>query len=155
MAIQHNPIVSRYAAVYVAILGLLSLLIAGCQKEAALTPSPAKPLYTLPQGNHSYDQTIMQFYQTYHSLMLYRFDSVAYNYNVTGPLNPDLTMTMADTNAISSALDFLHANWLDLYPSAFCSRPCRTRYCCRRRSASRISFSGRSGIIPICRRSAA
>jgi len=118
MPIQHNPSVSKYFAACIAFLALVSLLTA-CQKEAALTASPAKPLYTLPQGNHSYDQSILQFYQNYHSLILYRFDSVAYGYNVTGPLNPQLAMRVADTNAISSALDFLHANWLDLYPEAF------------------------------------
>lgn len=115
MANQNSALLSKFAFAGIALLVMLT----ACQKEAALTPSPAHPFYSLPQGNHPYDQSIGQFYQNYHSYILYKFDSAAYNYNVTGPLNPELAMQVADTNDITAALDFLHAQWLDLYPTAF------------------------------------
>jgi hypothetical protein len=101
------------------ILAAILLTLTACHKEAALQPSSSNRLYTLPQGNHPYDQDIQQFYDTYHTVMLYKFDSMDYQYNITGPLNVYLYIKPADTSYIPAALDFIHTNWLDLYPSAF------------------------------------
>lgn len=90
-----------------------------CNKEAALQPSIPVSTDTLPQGDHSYDTTILQFYNTYHTAILYRFDSVDYNYNWTMALQAGLTVQVADTNDINLALQFLQTNWFGVYPNAF------------------------------------
>lgn len=98
---------------------LLVLLLGSCQKEAKLSPAPPNVFYTLPQGNHPYDQDILQFYNTYHTYILYKFDSSDFNYNITAPLDATLSARPADTNYIAQAMAFLHANWFDAYPPAF------------------------------------
>jgi hypothetical protein len=58
---------------------LLFLALAACtKKEAALTPSSSLA-YSLPQGNHDYDATIMDYYKKYGTYLLYKFtDKDAY-----------------------------------------------------------------------------
>lgn len=56
---------------------LLFFVTAGCKKEDALTPSSEKENvygdYTLPQGNHTYDADIVQLFQKYNTLFLYKY----------------------------------------------------------------------------------
>ena len=52
-------------------------LLASCWDEGELTPTPEPELiygkYTLPQGDHDYDDDIVEFYKQYTSLILYKF----------------------------------------------------------------------------------
>lgn len=91
-----------------------------CRKDGALSSSPdTNTFYTLPQGSHPYDTAIVSFYKKYNSFILYRFDSVDYNYNITGPVFSGLYMSPADTGDIAQALDYLQTNLFNLYPENF------------------------------------
>ena len=53
-------------------------LAAACHKEETLTPSESLA-YSLPQGSHDYDTTIMSYYNKYNTYLLYKFtDKDAY-----------------------------------------------------------------------------
>lgn len=59
--------------IFFAIIGLF--LWAGCADEDALTPlGVEEPFLSLPQGNHDYDQRIMDLYNDYGVSVFYRFE---------------------------------------------------------------------------------
>lgn len=73
------------------ILGLFFgclFLLTSCYDEGSLAPSPEPELiygkYTLPQGDHDYDDDIVEFYNKYSSLLLYKFTSKDFGWNPTG-----------------------------------------------------------------------
>jgi hypothetical protein len=98
------------------LLAIITVLFA-CNKEAALTADPAAPLYTLPQGNHSYDDTIMTHYKKYGSYILYRFTQGDYSYNYIDRKSD--SAFNANPAYIGTALRFFKTQLLDLYPEAF------------------------------------
>lgn len=63
------------------LLAFLLVVFTACRKENILTPSVEVPSYTLPQGNHSYDDSIVKFYQKYSCYILYRFSQTDFGYN--------------------------------------------------------------------------
>ncbi|WP_298710571.1 hypothetical protein [Chitinophaga sp.] len=63
------------------ILILAAMVMVACRKEAKLTPSEPEAVKLLPQGNHSYDDSIMAAYNKYSTFILYRFTQHDYNYN--------------------------------------------------------------------------
>ena len=72
------------------ILGLFlgcSLLLTGCYDGGNLTPSSEPELiygkYSLPQGEHDYDDDIVEFYKKYTSLLLYKFTSKDFGWTPT------------------------------------------------------------------------
>jgi len=87
--------------------------------------------YQLPQGNASFDATILDFYKKYNTYILYKFSDVDFNYQfsynlatppvggstayVTGPV----VMRGGDSIAIQSALDFMDQYWFSFYPEDF------------------------------------
>ena len=104
-----------------ALILALIMTIYGCRKESPLTPSPegTDHFYNLPQGNHPYDKTIVDFYSRYRSFILYKYDSVDYNYDIIGKVAEGLTLKLPDTAAVSLALHFMNTNLFTLYPAAF------------------------------------
>ncbi|MCW3467031.1 hypothetical protein [Chitinophaga nivalis] len=98
------------------LLALIILLMA-CKREAALTPSPATPMYTLPQGNHGYDDTIMTCYKKYGAYILYRFTQDDYSYNYSDRKSD--SAFVANPVYISAALQFFKTQLLDVYPESF------------------------------------
>jgi hypothetical protein len=98
---------------------LFMILLSSCYKEPRLTPGTADILYTLPQGDHPYDNEILDFYNTYGTFILYKWTTADFQYAVTGPLSQQLQVFPADTNYVQQGLNFLHANLLDLYPDSF------------------------------------
>lgn len=96
------------------------IALCACRKDGASSPFPdANTFYSLPQGNHPYDTAIVSFYKKYNSFILYRFDSVDYNYNITNLVFPGLYMSPADTGDISQALGYLQTNLFNVYPESF------------------------------------
>ncbi|UAY55395.1 hypothetical protein [Arachidicoccus terrestris] len=104
-----------------ALMLALVIIIHGCRKESPLRPSAEGTdyFYNLPQGNHPFDAAIVDFYNEYKSFILYKYDSVDYNYDIIGKVENGLTLRLADTTAISLALGFMHTNLLEPYPAAF------------------------------------
>lgn len=104
---------------YLLLLCAAGIIFPGCHKSSAITPDPADSiaLYQLPQGNHPYDTTILNFYNQYHTFILYRYGEADFQYELTGQLN--LTALAPDTNYIQPCLDFLFKSCINQYPPAF------------------------------------
>lgn len=119
----HNHIVT--------FLFIAVMLLTACKKEGALTPSeePENVVgdHTLPQGNHPYDATILQLFQRYNSLFLYKYAPSDLYYNITtwsggsyDPVKnettrPGLFDVPADEDFVGMQLDLLKESWLKYY----------------------------------------
>ncbi|WP_303179617.1 hypothetical protein [uncultured Butyricimonas sp.] len=70
-------------------------LLASCWDEGELAPTQEPELiygkYTLPQGNHDYDDDIVKFYRQYSSLILYKFTSKDFGWSPTSNVAWDIT----------------------------------------------------------------
>lgn len=100
-------------------LYFLIVLLVGiaCNKEAALTPDPVQPLYTLPQGNHEYDDTIVAWYKKYNTFVLYKFTQLDYAYNYSDKKTD--SAFNANPAYVASTLQYIREELLDVYPEAF------------------------------------
>jgi len=119
---------------FVNIVTVLLLLFIGaaCKKEGTLSPSPEKEQvyseYSLPQGNHAYDADIVQLFQKYNTLFLYKYaphDLYAQGNEYTGgtyDAAKDSTTwygyfdVPANENFVGQQLDLLKNTWLRFYP---------------------------------------
>ena len=72
------------------ILRLVLLLSAGVMlwncnpQEDDIIPEGIEEKYTLPQGNHEFDDKIVEFYDSTGVFVLYRYESLDANWNITG-----------------------------------------------------------------------
>ncbi len=96
---------------------LLVLFFSGCSKEENLKVEEIPPLYVLPQGNHPYDKTIVDFYNTYGTYILYKFTEKDFRWNINS--NILFTGTEADENYVEPALATLDKYLFKLYPTDF------------------------------------
>jgi hypothetical protein len=96
---------------------MIPILLMACGKEAALTPDPITVRYTLPQGNHDYDDTIVAWYKQYNTFILYKFSQLDYAYNYTD-IKTD-TAFAANPAYIPASLQLLRNEILNNYPDAF------------------------------------
>ncbi|MBC9932830.1 hypothetical protein [Chitinophaga qingshengii] len=88
-----------------------------CNKSAKLEPSPQKPFYTLPQGNHSYDDTIVAFHKKYDTYILYKFSQDDYAYDYTNKRAD--TAYEANPAYIGASIRFFYDQLLNIYPEKF------------------------------------
>lgn len=96
------------------ILILAATCFAACRKEAKLTPSAPESVQLLPQGNHSYDDSIMAAYTKYSTFVLYRFSQHDYNYN---QIDKKIDSAFnANPAYISPALRFVYVNLFNALP---------------------------------------
>ena len=97
---------------------LLILVFAGCKKQAEIQPDEAKPFYTLPQGNHPYDDTIVDFYRTYGCYILYKFSEADFRWNINNNLI-NYEAEQGDENYIAASLAALDQYVLKFYTADF------------------------------------
>ncbi|WP_341837962.1 hypothetical protein WJU16_08865 [Chitinophaga pollutisoli] len=96
------------------ILILAATVIVACRKEAKLTPSGPESVMLLPQGNHSYDDSIMAAYNKYATFILYRFTQHDYNYN---QIDKKIDSAFnANPAYISPVLRFVYENLFNALP---------------------------------------
>jgi hypothetical protein len=115
---------------------LLILMTIGCvKKEAELRPAEGpEPIYgdyTLPQGNHEYDNEIAAFYKKYNTLILYKYEPKDIYWNISNFINQasydvktDNTTKgymyiPADENYIRPQLDLLKSQIFKYFPDDF------------------------------------
>ena len=109
-----------------------TVLMLSCNKDKNPTHVSEKSTtrYQLPQGNASFDNDILNFFQKYDSYILYKFSDVDFNYQFSYNLaNPPVgsgnavvgpvVMRGGDSIAIQSALDFMNTYWFSFYPEDF------------------------------------
>ena len=108
---------------------IVAFCAAACKKEGALTASSDEQGYTLPQGNHSYDTTILNLYNKYSAYFLYKFtDKDTYwtpigwknsTVDTNGVWSTGYSVTTADTNYVAQQLAVINKLWLSYYTDAF------------------------------------
>ncbi|MCD0488607.1 putative zinc-binding metallopeptidase [Pedobacter sp. MC2016-14] len=101
---------------------VLLTILAACKKEEVLTPSELAIEYQLPQGNHDYDNTLVELNNKYGSFFLYKFSAVDFGYTpVYAPSNFGDTYVadIADESYVGKVLTFVQKNWLSYYSDAF------------------------------------
>jgi hypothetical protein len=116
--------------IYIVLLLLTTgLFVTGCKKEAALTASEDNQGYLLPQGYHSYDTSILDWFNKYHSYFLYRFTDKDTYWTPTGWKNATplasgawitgYEVTQADENYINRQLALINKGWFSFYNDGF------------------------------------
>ena len=100
---------------YLCLIGCLSFLWMSCNKEAALTNSGYKEYgYIVPQGNHPYDQRIVNYYNKWGIAVLYNFTQQDINWKISG-YDATYKSVPADTNYISNQLDLIDTTFFRFY----------------------------------------
>ncbi|MBS1563998.1 MAG: hypothetical protein JST39_06390 [Bacteroidetes bacterium] len=108
------------------VLALAAATSLSCKKEAALQPSTDKLGYTLPQGNSSYDTTILGYYNKYGVYMLYNFSGKDTYWTPTGWKNGDSVsntagylVTQGNTAYVAKQLGLIGKLWFSNYTDKF------------------------------------
>jgi len=99
---------------------MLLVLLAGlaaCSREEAALPSGIKYGYQLPQGNHSYDDTIVKFYKKYETFILYKFSLADFRYVLSRSIID--TAWQPAPEDVGPALNFMIKECMQLYPDPF------------------------------------
>ncbi|RKR85097.1 putative zinc-binding metallo-peptidase [Mucilaginibacter gracilis] len=116
------------------LLAAVLVMFQACKKEAAILAIDQNYGYTVPQGNHTYDKTIVDFYNKYGTYMLYKFSDKDTYWTPTGWKNSTLSTTLANfwstgylaTQADTSSADYitrqlvvLNKLWFGFYSDRF------------------------------------
>jgi len=109
---------------------IVAFCATACKKEGKLTASDDEQGYTVPQGNHLYDTTILNLYNKYRAYFLYKFTDKDTYWTPTGWKNSTIDtttgvwatgylVTTADTNYVARQLAVINKLWLSYYTDAF------------------------------------
>lgn len=93
-------------------LVMLCTLLVSCGEDT-ITPSDDNHLIAFPQGNHDYDQEIVEIYNRYGTQMLYRYNSAMMRWQVTDMLG--YLCQQADEQYVGQAVNFIKHNCFDFY----------------------------------------
>jgi len=117
-----------YSKIFI-LLAAMAIISSCAKKEETLTPSNINLTYKLPQGNNAFDQTIVNYYKTYGSYMLYQFTERDAYWTPTGWKRPVLNdaagswsgidVSPAETSAVEAQVDLINKSLFTLYPAAF------------------------------------
>lgn len=99
---------------------LSATILLACNKEAALTPSTPATVNLLPQGNSSYDDSIMACYNQYKTYILYRFTQGDYGYGYI--IRKADSAFNANPVYISPVLRAVYDNIINFFPEPFLKR---------------------------------
>ena len=104
---------------YILLFGISFIFIlCSCEKEDDLKISEKKTQrFDLPQGNHDFDEQIVEWYNDYETAVLYKFSNADINYHFTSSsndVNYDVKVE-ADEEGIRAAVKFLKEDFFDLY----------------------------------------
>ena len=97
------------------ILALCALFLFSCNDEDDVVISEKKEnRFDLPQGNHDFDDQIVEWYDKYGTAVLYKFSNPDLNYQFTSNANYDVKAG-AEEEGIQAAIQFLKEDFFDLY----------------------------------------
>ena len=97
------------------ILVLCALFFVSCNDEDDLVISEKQESrFDLPQGNHDFDDQIVEWYNKYGTYVLYKFSNPDINYKFTSNALYDVREE-ADEEGIRAAVQFLKEDFFDLY----------------------------------------
>ena len=111
------------------ILLLQVVLVTACYNEDDLTPSGIESRYVVPQGDHDYDATIVDFYEKYGSCLLYKFTDKDTYWTPLKWMNGALgengkdgyIVSPADEAYVGEQLELLQDTWFSSYSDEFLS----------------------------------
>ena len=111
------------------ILLLQVVFVTACYNEDDLTPSGIESRYMVPQGNHDYDATIVDFYEKYGSCLLYKFTDKDTYWTPSEWMNGALgeegkdgyIVSPADEAYVGEQLELLQDTWFSSYSDEFLS----------------------------------
>jgi hypothetical protein len=107
---------------------LVSMLTACYKKEDSITPATEDQGYKVPQGNHGYDDYIVNFYKKYGKYLLYEFTDKDVYWTPTawkvatfsnGVWFNGPEMVKADTTYVGDQLKLMDTTWFRYYSDAF------------------------------------
>lgn len=111
------------------LLAVVTMVSSCAKEEAALTPSAIDVTYHVPQGSNAFDQTIVNYYNSYGSYLLYKFTERDAYWTPTGWRRPVLNdaagnwsgidVVSADPTAVAAQLDLIDKSLFSLYPKPF------------------------------------
>lgn len=104
---------------YPLLLGtLFTFTLCSCEKEDDLNISEKKTSrFDIPQGNHDFDDQIVEWNENYGTAVLYKFSNADLNYHFTSSsndINYDIKVE-AEEEGIRAAVQFLKEDFFDLY----------------------------------------
>ena len=92
------------------------ILLACCDDSETLYPSDiAEYEIVIPQGDHDYDDRIVEWFERTGVYILYQFDSVDVYYHPTSGWG-NFSVKEADEDYVGAQLDFVEKNFLNFYP---------------------------------------
>lgn len=108
----------------------LVLSLTACyKKDGEITATETNIGYTVPQGNHDYDNYIVQFYNKYGKYLLYDFTDKDVYWTPTGWKNAKISLggiwttgpevVKADTAYVSNQLKLMDTTWFKYYSDRF------------------------------------
>lgn len=102
-------------------LGILSLSLLLCRcsyEDDKIKTEGLEEKYSVPQGEHEFDDKIVDFHQSTGTFLLYRYDLIDAVWNVTS-LYPNntypLKVTLPKEEYLEKAVGLIFSEWLDLY----------------------------------------
>jgi hypothetical protein len=110
---------------------LATMALFSCHKEEALTPSEEEQGYVVPQGNHDYDATIVNFYNKYGTYLLYEFTGkdtywtpnswkgTVESTTGNGFWSPGYEVVKANPLYVKNQLELLDSTWFRFYSEKF------------------------------------
>ena len=111
---------------YMILLSWLLCAVA-CYDEKELSPSGIISSYLVPQGEHDYDDVIVEYYNKYGSCLLYKFTDKDTYWTPSGWMNGVLgvdgtngyLVTPADEKYVGEQLDVIEKLWFSSYSDEF------------------------------------
>lgn len=92
-------------------------MLFSCKEEIEIIPDVVEPEYNLPQGNHSYDARIVDFYKENSCYILYKFSNKDFRWNITRQIS--FVADQADEAMVGQSLDFLEDKLFRFYTKDF------------------------------------
>lgn len=101
---------------YILALGAIFIFtLNSCSDEDDLVISEKKETrFDIPQGNHDFDDQIVEWYTRYGTAVLYKFTNPDLNYQFTSNAKYDVKV-QAEEEGIRAAIQFLKEDFFDLY----------------------------------------
>ena len=94
-------------------VSLLVVMILGSCKKELLKADDSQPMYILPQGDHAFDQYIVDFHQKYGTYILYQFNDADFRWDFTR--NIPFVGTAGDPERVAASLTFLKDEFFGFY----------------------------------------
>ena len=112
------------------VLLLQMIFVAACYTEDELTPTGEVTSYSVPQGDHDYDDVIVSYYEKYGSCLLYKFTEKdtywtpsAWKNGVLGEGGKDgYVVSFVDENYVGNQLGIIEDLWFAHYSDEFLSK---------------------------------